>query len=313
MRLVPLCRAIEVSELCFGTLTLGPLQKGLTPKEGGRLLSLAFELGVNFFDTAELYGTYAHLAAGLSQRMHKVVIATKSYAATAAEMEKSLAAALSSLNREHIDIFLLHEQESAHTLRGHLRALEYLFAQREAGTVRAVGISTHHVAGIRAALQYKEIDVIHPLINKAGIGIVDGSREDMAAAILEAAKHHKGIYAMKALAGGALHQDAHAALSYVRELPGVAAVAVGMGSPADVKANCALFSHGTFPRDYSPSQSPRQLHIEPWCTGCGACVRHCPQGALTLTGRHAEMVDRALCVLCGYCVAHCRDFNLKVI
>ncbi|MBT9155645.1 MAG: hypothetical protein DDT37_00613 [Firmicutes bacterium] len=312
MRLVPLCPTIEVSELCYGTLTLGPLQKNLTPKEGGRLLCAAFELGVNFFDTAELYGTYPHLAAGLAEHMHKAVIATKSYAADAAGMEQSLAQALRSLNREYIDIFLLHEQESAHTLRGHAQALEYLLRKREQGYVRAVGISTHHVAGVRAALEYKELDVIHPLINKAGIGIVDGAREDMARAIFDAAKANKGIYAMKALGGGSLHKDAHAALSYVRELPGVAAVAVGMGSPVDVYANCTLFSHGAFPPDYCAGQSKRQVLIEPWCTGCGVCVRHCPQGALSLASGKA-VVNEAQCVLCGYCVAHCRDFNVKVI
>ncbi len=311
MRLRPLCRAIEVSELCYGTLTLGPLQKGLTPKEGGRLLCHAFERGVNFFDTAELYGTYPHLASGLSG-LHRVVIATKSYAADAAAMEQSLTLALRSLNRDYIDVFLLHEQESTHTLRGHASALEYLLRQREAGTVRAVGLSTHRVAGVRAALQYKELDVIHPLINRAGIGIVDGSRDDMAAAILEASRQHKAIYAMKALAGGSLHKDALAAISYVRELPGVASVAVGMGSQADVDANCALFSQGAFPADYSPGQSKRQLHIEPWCTGCGDCVRHCPQRALSVVVGKAQ-VTHEQCVLCGYCVAHCRDFNVKVI
>lgn len=309
---MPLCGTIEVSELCYGTLTLGPLQKGLTPKEGGRLLRIAFELGVNFFDTAELYGTYTHLAAGLAEQMHKVVIATKSYAPDAAGMEQSLAAALRSLNRDYIDIFLLHEQESHHTLRGHSSALWYLLRQREAGTIRAVGISTHHVAGVRAALQYPEIDVIHPLINTAGIGIVDGSREDMAQAIQDAAKQSKGVYAMKALGGGALHADALSALSYVRELPGVASVAVGMGSQADVYANCALFSHGAFPVDYCPGQSKRRVHIDPWCTGCAACVHRCPQEALSLVaGKATVTVEK--CVLCGYCVAHCRDFYVKVI
>jgi aryl-alcohol dehydrogenase-like predicted oxidoreductase/NAD-dependent dihydropyrimidine dehydrogenase PreA subunit len=312
VRLVPLCGTIKVSELCYGTLTLGPLQRGLAPEEGGRLLRLAFELGVNFFDTAELYGTYAHLAAGLAANINKVVIATKSYAPDAAGMAQSLALALRSLNRDYIDIFLLHEQESLHTLRGHRQALEFLLRQREAGTVRAVGISTHHVAGVRAALRYPEIEIIHPLINKAGIGIADGSREDMAAAIYDAAKQNKGVYAMKALGGGALYTDALAAISYVRALPGVTAVALGMGSPADVYANCALFSHGAFPADYRPGQSQRRLHIEPWCNGCGLCREHCPQGALSLAAGKV-VITAEKCVLCGYCVAHCPDFNLKVI
>jgi len=312
MRLVPLCTSVEVSELCYGTLTIGPLQKGLTPTEGGRLLRCALELGVTFFDTAELYGTYAHLRAGLAEHMQHVVIATKSYASDAAGMEQSLRLALQSLGREYIDVFLLHEQESVHTLRGHSGALEYLLRKKEQGVVRAVGISTHRVAGVRAALAYKEIDVIHPLINKAGIGIVDGSVAEMTSAIAAAAGQKKGIYAMKALAGGSLYADAGAALSYVRALPGVGAVAVGMGSYADVQANCALFSRDAFPPDYQVERAERRVHIEPWCTGCGNCVAYCPQGAISLVQGKAA-VRREQCVLCGYCVAHCRDFYVKVI
>ena len=52
---------IRVSKLCFGTLTMGPFQRGLTPAEGAALLERAFMHGVNFLDTAEIYETYPHV------------------------------------------------------------------------------------------------------------------------------------------------------------------------------------------------------------------------------------------------------------
>jgi len=295
-------------------LTLGPLQKNLSPEEGGRLLHHAYALGVTFFDTAELYGTYAHLRAGLAPQMGDVVIASKSYAADAAAMARSVERARAELNRDYIDIFLLHEQESAHTLKGHREALDYLLTQRERGVVRAVGISTHHVAGVRAALASPDIDVIHPLINLAGIGIADGTREDMAECMRVAALNGKAIYAMKALAGGALFRQAEAALTYVRELPGVKALAIGMGSIADIEANVSFFATGAFPPSYvvDKERGERRLLIEPWCEGCGDCVPHCRSGCLEVRGDKV-VVDHSRCVLCGYCVPHCQGFYMKVI
>ena len=41
---------ILVSELCFGTLVMGPLQANLSIQDGSELLSFAFDLGINFFD-----------------------------------------------------------------------------------------------------------------------------------------------------------------------------------------------------------------------------------------------------------------------
>ena len=43
---------LEVSELCFGTLTLGRLQANLSPQAGGDVIRRALESGVTFFDTA---------------------------------------------------------------------------------------------------------------------------------------------------------------------------------------------------------------------------------------------------------------------
>ncbi len=40
------------------------------------------------------------------------------------------------------------------------------------------------------------------------------------------------------------------------------------------------------------------------CNGCGNCLSHCPQGALTMTGPDAY-IDPDLCDGCGNCVNFC--------
>ena len=137
---------IRVSRLCFGTLTIGPLQANLPVHEGASLIRAAIERGVNFLDTAELYGTYPYIREAISgMNRSDVVIASRSYDYTYENMQQSVGFALRSLDTDYLDLFLLHEQESALTLKGHREALRYLEDARSAGIIRAIGVSTHHV------------------------------------------------------------------------------------------------------------------------------------------------------------------------
>jgi len=304
---------LTVSRLCFGALTIGPLQRNLAPAEGSEVLLRALELGVNFVDTAEMYDTYEHIRLALERFPHReeVVVATKSYAYTREGMLKSLERAQQGLGQEVVPIFLLHEQESSHTLRGHWPALEVLLEAKAAGLVKAVGISTHYVQAVMAATAIPEIDVISPLINITGIGIQGGSREDMLAAIVKAAQAGKGIYAMKPLGGGHLLAQWAQALDYLLAIPVIHSVAVGMKSIAEVEHNVAFFQGR---RDLpAPEPATRKLHIDAWCTGCGKCVAACPNGALELRDGQAAITMGEQCVYCGYCGASCPEFAIKVI
>ncbi|HHW99399.1 MAG TPA: 4Fe-4S binding protein [Firmicutes bacterium] len=304
-----------VSRLCFGSLTMGPMQANLSVQTGGRLLEAAFAMGINFVDTAESYDNYGHIRWALERGWsHKVHVATKSYAVTAAEMEQSLERALRGLGRDYIDIFMLHEQESSLTLRGHGGALDYLVRAKERGLVRAVGMSTHHVAGVRAGALHPQIDVIHPLINRRGWGIVDGSVDDMLAAIRLAASLGKGLYGMKALAGGHLYQDPASAFRFVLALPELASIAVGMQNEAELRANLLHFSGQEVPSPLSQQlhRQQRRLRIADYCEGCGSCLEACPSQALSIVDGQAQ-VDADRCVLCGYCSRACPNFCLKVI
>jgi len=63
---------------------------------------------------------------------------------------------------------MLHEQESRLTLKGHREALEYYISMKEKGIIKAVGVSTHNVEVVEACCEMPEVDVIHPIVNKAG-------------------------------------------------------------------------------------------------------------------------------------------------
>lgn len=304
---------LVVSRFCLGTLTLGPLQMRAAPEESRQVIQAALDSGVNFFDTAHIYGTYGIIRNAIG-RAPGTVISSRSYAHDARGMRAHLEHALRETGRDHIEIFGLHEQESRLTLKGHGEALSYLCRAKEQGKISAVCVSTHVVEVVREAARIKEVDVIHPLINRAGIGIRGGSAAEMIEAISEAASLGKAVYAMKALAGGHLSADAYRALCFVRDIEGVSAVAVGAGSCEEVRYNAEVLAGGVPSHEIEQSLrlKSRSVQIARWCTGCGACSDACPQDAISILEGRAH-VSHNRCVLCGYCAAACREFCIKVL
>ncbi|NLB17953.1 MAG: aldo/keto reductase, partial [Syntrophomonadaceae bacterium] len=231
-----------VSNLCLGVLTIGPLQANLSIAEGAAVIEYALDKGINLLDTAECYGTYSYIRKALESQRYKPVVVSKSYAYTSQGMKDSVERALDEMELQVIDVFMLHEQESGKTLEGHREALEYLVQAKNRGFIKAIGISTHSIAGVLAGADHPLVEVIHPLINCAGIGIMDGTPQTMAAAIQYARLKGKGLYAMKALAGGNLIGQAYEAFAYVREIPGLPSGAVGMQSIDEVDLNLTWFA-----------------------------------------------------------------------
>lgn len=56
---------IEVSRLCFESLTMTPFQANLSIKEGVYLIEYAYDKGINFIDTAEIYENYDYIKTAL--------------------------------------------------------------------------------------------------------------------------------------------------------------------------------------------------------------------------------------------------------
>jgi predicted aldo/keto reductase-like oxidoreductase len=171
--------------------------------------------------------------------------------------------------------------------------MEYLLEAKEKGLVKSIGISTHSVQGVLAGAQSPEIEVIHPLINIRGLGIMDGSREQMLAAIRYAHQKGKGIYAMKVIGGGNLNREAYTAFNYIARNTKIASMAIGMKSRAEIDLNIA------------------------WAEGrresCGNCVEHCRYGALQINPEGILEVKKDACLLCGYCASYCPNFCIKIV
>lgn len=306
---------IKVSRMCFGSLTIGPLQSGLTIEEGAKVIVEAINQGVNFIDTAKLYNTYPYIrkAIEISGRQD-MVISSRSYDYTYEGMKESVREALLEIGGLRNIIFGLHEQESRHTLRGHYDAIRYLIDAKKKGIIKAISVSTHNVEVVEEVCKIPEIDIIHPILNYKGIGIGDGNVEDMLKAIEKAKKSGKGIYSMKPIGGGNLIGDVKRCFDFVLNNDNIDSIAVGMQSIDEVLANVALFQGREVPDQIKENlrNTKRRLLIDTWCEGCGSCVKRCTIKALKVVGGKC-VVDQEVCKLCGYCASVCPQFCIKII
>ncbi len=304
-----------VSPIAFGALTIGPVHKNLSLAEGAEVIRYALEAGINLIDTAQCYETYLYIRQALQGWNREVYITSKSYAWNRPLMAEAFESARRALDRDKIDIFLLHEQESGLTIKGHYEALEYLLTEKAKGNLGAVGISTHAVAAVKAGADIEEIDVIHPIINRYGHGIIDGTRDEMLAAISYAAAKGKGLYGMKALAGGKLSDEARQCFAWAFGVPGLSSFAVGMKNQAEVDINVA-WAKGEEPDiDILNSYRVEKRHIEVGekCIGCGSCLKRCGQRAISLLPQKGKAyIEEKRCVLCGYCRDNCEAGAISI-
>jgi len=284
----------------------------MDPKKAGELMLYAMDKGINMFDTAQYYENYEHISHAVKHNKD-FILSTKSYAYDVQGAESALEEALLMTGKDVIDIFMLHETESEHTIRGHYDALEYYISRKQTGDVRAVGVSTHFVRAVYAAADMPEIDVIEPIINIKGIGIVDGTREDMEKAIAYARDKGKGILAMKPLGGGNLYHSAKDCFDYITSLYGIDSILTGMISQEEIDANVGYFENGEYLSLFEELKShQKHLMVEDWCVGCGACVERCPNNALTVVDGKC-VCDKDKCLTCGYCSGACKEMALKII
>ena len=99
---------IKVSRIGFGVLTVGGSQLNLPVAEGAAVLRYAFEKGINFLDTAQYYQTYPYIREALKGGRFEPVIASKCLDYTYRDMEFAIEEARKELDRDIIDIFLMH-------------------------------------------------------------------------------------------------------------------------------------------------------------------------------------------------------------
>ena len=297
---------IYVSEIGFGVLTMGGSQLDLPIDEGAELIKYALSRGINFFDTAQYYETYPYMRKAFDESEQTPIICSKCLGHGYFEMRYAVKEALEELNRDYIDIFLMHEVRPDEDRSG---AWEYLLEAKKEGLVKAIGISTHHIDIVEEYTNLDGIDVMFPLINYDGLGIrkgnSSGTSEEMAAAIKNASQKGIGVFAMKVFGGGHLTCTYQKALNYVKNLEGIDSMMIGFGKKSEID-NAIDYIEDKLDKNYQPDVSLKKTYIEPGnCEGCGACIARCPNKALYFNEEGFAEVNHDICLTCGYCAPVC--------
>lgn len=150
---------LQVSEVSLGSwLTYGV---GVEADAARRCLDRAFEVGINFIDTANIYGRGAaetFLGEALAARPRdSYVLATKLFfpmtdrdrGLSREQVEKQLDASLRRLRTDHIDLYQCHRHDPDTPLA---ETMEALTRAVESGKVRHLGFSEWPVGAIRQAI-----------------------------------------------------------------------------------------------------------------------------------------------------------------
>ncbi|GHV94834.1 oxidoreductase [Spirochaetia bacterium] len=141
---------IQVSRLCLGTMMFG----GQTSEADSlSIMDYAFEHGINFFDTADMYNqgeSERVTGKGIRGRRERIILATKVFNKMGDDPNdcglsrryiiKALDASLQRLDTDYIDIYYLHSPDYRTSLEETLETMSDLV---RAGKIHYVGISNY--------------------------------------------------------------------------------------------------------------------------------------------------------------------------
>ncbi len=196
---------IKVSEIAFGSVEIGmpygigiESKKDMLPEKNAiELLNIALDKGINFFDTARMYGDSEHiLGKAFKERRKEIVVCTKcshlrnrdgqlpEKTKIESAIKVSLSQSLQALQTDFIDVFMLHQVDKE--ILDNQEITDTFQKLKRDGMIKATGISTYTVEETKQAIEHGNWDVIqlpfnlmdqrHALLFKRaqekGVGIV---------------------------------------------------------------------------------------------------------------------------------------------
>jgi uncharacterized protein len=246
------------------------------------VLRRAFDLGVNFYDTANSY------MAGKNEEMvgkvfhgkrDKVLIQTKiRFHPTEKENRESLETSLRRLQTDHVDVLLAHSLKTPKEVSDP-RLIEFLQKVKKEGKARFTGFSSHSnmASLLNEAAKAHEHDVALVSYNFT-------HSKDLKDAVASAAKSGIGVVAMKTQAGGYKAKDMgglnphQAALKYVIMDHNISAAIPGVTTIEQIDQCVAVMGTALANSDLDALKQ-YQSHLKGRiCTMCGGCIGECPHG-----------------------------------
>lgn len=231
----------KISIIGMGGWHVGNIKEEKTALQ---MITQAYELGINFFDTAFSYNdgqSEIRYGKALKSKRNDIFLMSKSTQRKDTDAEKELEQTLKRLQTDYLDLWQLHSiktKEDVDIIFAPGGAYETAAKAKEQGKIRYIGITGHYdpYANLEALKYHKLLDTIQMPIN-----LVDPNyRSFIKIALPEAVKYNLGIIAMKTIANGRIVKNEvstpRESLTYVWNLP-VSVIVSGCDSPIQLSEN----------------------------------------------------------------------------
>jgi uncharacterized protein len=337
-----------VSQVGFG----GTWVSELTTPKAVEVVRHAYDLGMNYFDTARLDGdSEEKIGVALEDVREKCVLATKTGSRTKKESLEDVRCSLKRLRTDRLNIIQLHGIDDEKTLAkamGSDGSLQTCKVAQNEGLADFVGITGHKPRVLVKAVESGEFDTVLVPLNVV-------TRQALEELLPAAKAHDVGVVVMKplsaktstlitclyepslsllsdqpelnALLGETADEKVNSALRYVLSQD-VASVISGLKSVAEVET--AVKAAENYSGLTLSEQERFSFNLGSYCRDCGQCLP-CPQGINipavlrfhTLFGVYglkawAKKLYRGLdigveeCTRCGECEPKC-PYHLAII
>ncbi|HEX7319949.1 MAG TPA: aldo/keto reductase [bacterium] len=256
---------LMVGRSSFGAL---PIQR-VSFDEAKKLFLIAYENGMNLFDTARMY-TDSEQKIGYAMKpvRKKIIIATKTHATDVKTFYEHLGSSLKDMQTDYIDIYQIHHPKKMPRPGDPSGIYEALLEVQKKGVVRFIGVSTHRQdvakdtisSGLYATLQYP----LNFLSNNDDIQIAQSCK-----------KNNIGFIAMKAMSGGLL-LNARASFAFLRQYDHVVPI-WGVQRETELKEILELEKKPPVLNDeiWAIIKKDREELASNFCRACGYCLP-CP-------------------------------------
>lgn len=230
---------LKVPRLALGTGSFG-WKRTSHQKEIGQasfldLAKHAYNRGVRFYETADMYGTHEFVGKALKQVpredvtvLSKIMVYQHQDWYTPEPFQKSIDRFRKELDTDYIDILLLHCMVNSEWPDEYKRYMNDFSEAKEKGIIKKIGLSCHDYGALKVAASSDWPDVIQARINHNGAKM-DGTPEEIMEVLHTAKENGKGIIGMKIFGCGELtdEENREKSLNYVLKSKNVDCMTIG--------------------------------------------------------------------------------------
>lgn len=233
---------IKTPQLALGTGSFGwkrtSQQKKLGEQKFLDLAQHAYERGIRFFDTADMYGTHELVGKAIKMfpreevtLLSKIMVYQHQDWYTPEPFQKSIDRFRKELDTDYIDILLLHCMVNREWPDEYKRYMDAFSEAKEKGIIRKIGLSCHDKGALEVAADSDWADVILARINHRGKRM-DGSPDEIMNILKKARENGKGVIGMKIFGCGELidEKEREESLKYVLKSENVHSMTIGFDS-----------------------------------------------------------------------------------